>query len=388
MQAVPSAVMFDLDGTLVDHVSAQQAALEAGLNRRGLGPLTPQLMDAWRELERRHMDQYLAGECSFLEQRRRRLLAYLPLVGGDPSEKVNAAWWDDYGRDYEAAWTSYPDVTDCLEALRSIEPRPRLGVLTNGDSNQQRDKLARFGLIDLLDGVFVSSEIGFAKPDPRSFLTACDALGVPPGETLFVGDSLEVDALAAIEAGLVGVWLDRSGTDRVVPCSRITTLGEVPGLLAQVTSRQMTEPALRRAARVLLVRFVDPASGRTWWATPGGGVDANETFEAAAQREIAEETGLALLDLGPCVWTREHRGDFMGRPFHVVERIFLARVSAFEPTSAGYTELERQVQTEARWWTLDELEASQEEFAPTRLALLLGRLLRWGPSVQPIDVGV
>jgi len=154
---------------------------------------------------------------------------------------------------------------------------------------------------------------------------------------------------------------------------------------------------LRRAARVLLVderdrvllvRIVDPATSRTWWATPGGGLDPNETFEAAARREIAEETGLVDFDLGPCVWTREHRGQFMGRPFHVQERIFFARATAFEPNTAGFTELERQVQVDWKWWTLAELESTDAEFAPRSFAQSFGELLARGPSEAPIDVGV
>jgi ADP-ribose pyrophosphatase YjhB (NUDIX family) len=142
------------------------------------------------------------------------------------------------------------------------------------------------------------------------------------------------------------------------------------------------------ADRLLLVRVLDPVSGSSWWAAPGGGVESNETFEAAAVREIEEETGLGALVLGPCVWLREHRGEFMGQRFHVVERIFFARVSAFAPNSDRYTELERQVQTDARWWSLRELEASTEAFAPRRLVDLYKRLLKSGPPALPIDVGV
>ena len=154
---------------------------------------------------------------------------------------------------------------------------------------------------------------------------------------------------------------------------------------------------LRRAARVLLVderdrvllvRIVDPPTDRTWWTTPGGGLDPNETFEAAARREVAEETGLTDFDLSPCVWTREHRGQFMGQPFHVQERIFFARVNTFEPNTAGFTELERQVQVDWKWWTLAELEATDADFAPRSFARAFGELLADGPSDAPFDVGV
>lgn len=96
-------------------------------------------------------------------------------------------------------------------------------------------------------------------------------------------------------------------------------------------------PTLRRAARVLLldenrrvllVRF--SYRGERWWAAPGGGLEDDETHEEAARREIAEETGFALDEPGPWVWTREDVFRFEGRLYRQRERYFLASVPAFE----------------------------------------------------------
>ena len=56
--------------------------------------------------------------------------------------------------------------------------------------------------------------LGFGKPDPRVFLEACRRLGTDPARTAYVGDEPDVDAAAARDAGLVGVWLDRPGARR------------------------------------------------------------------------------------------------------------------------------------------------------------------------------
>ena len=140
--------------------------------------------------------------------------------------------------------------------------------------------------------------------------------------------------------------------------------------------------------RLLLARVIDTVRGATFWCTPGGGLDPGESFETGAMREVAEETGLAVFDLGPCIWVREHRGTFMGHDFHVFERLFVARVPTFEPFAAAYTELEKLVQVEMRWWSLDELEAAGVAFAPTRLPALYRKLLEEGAPAEPIDVGV
>ena len=154
----------------------------------------------------------------------------------------------------------------------------------------------------------------------------------------------------------------------------------------------LSEPVERPAARalvvdargrLLLVRFTHP-SGSSFWAAPGGALDPGESAEDALLRELHEETGLAEVELGPCVWTREHTF-FWQRVVRQSERIYLVRVQAYEPQPA--VELAKEAVLEQRWWTLAQLEASAEVFAPRRLPELYGELLQRGPPPEPVDVG-
>jgi ADP-ribose pyrophosphatase YjhB (NUDIX family) len=142
------------------------------------------------------------------------------------------------------------------------------------------------------------------------------------------------------------------------------------------------------AGRILLVRFEFPRAAL--WATPGGGIDEGETPEDAIRRELAEEAGLDEVELGPWIWTREHVFPFLdGRWDGQVERFVLVRTPAFEPAPRFTAEeLRAEYVTAMRWWSLRELEAGEDVFAPRRLPELVAALLRDGPPGEPVDVGV
>src|SRR5512132_4620836 len=124
--------------------------------------------------------------------------------------------------------------------------------------------------------------------------------------------------------------------------------------------------------RTLLVLFRD-RTGQGWWATPGGGADEGESLEETIRRELAEEAGLTEFDFGPEIWTRDHTFAWYGRIYRQRERIHLVRVAEHEP--APTIDLAAEHVHEVRWWTLAELEKTDEELVPRSLSRRLRELL-------------
>ena len=142
------------------------------------------------------------------------------------------------------------------------------------------------------------------------------------------------------------------------------------------------------ADRILLLHGFEPSRpAKTWWFTPGGGVEDGETREEAAHREVAEETGITGVRLGPVLWRRTCSFDFDGRSWDQDEWYFLGRTERTRTDTGGHTELERRSVAALRWWTPEELSRTRETVYPKGLAGLLRALLGEGPPASPVDLG-
>lgn len=138
--------------------------------------------------------------------------------------------------------------------------------------------------------------------------------------------------------------------------------------------------------RALLVRLEFPS----WrgWVLPGGGIEDGEDELVAIRRELAEEVGLVDVDLVGPIWERSvaftDAVAFDGQ----TERIWFVRCAWYEPTpTLPWDVLNAEGMTDLRWWTREEIAASDEVFAPRRLASLLSDVVENGVPATVVDVG-
>jgi 8-oxo-dGTP diphosphatase len=129
--------------------------------------------------------------------------------------------------------------------------------------------------------------------------------------------------------------------------------------------------------RLLLFRFSYSRgclTGQSYWATPGGALEPGESFEEAAKRELFEETGIADADIGPEVARREFEMQLPdGEVVIADERLYLVRVTTQTLSRDNLTVLEQEVMAEHRWWTDEELSATEETVYPENIHDLVFR---------------
>jgi putative hydrolase of the HAD superfamily len=130
-------------------------------------------------------------------------------------------------------WCAVEERThEALGRLRAVGLR--LGVVSNSDGRVEQ-ALQAAGLRHYFDVVIDSSLAGVEKPDPRIFQAALDALGVEPGEALYVGDLYEIDVLGARAAGIDAVLLTASPAEPGRHCRTAGSVHELVDVLLRET---------------------------------------------------------------------------------------------------------------------------------------------------------
>ena len=183
-----SLVVFDLDGTLIDSAPDLCAAVDAALTEVGLPPHS---VDAVRRM-------IGEGQRVLIERAVQR-------AGGSGQvdiDDVLRRFRRYYSEHLVVQTTLYPGAHDLLRSL-AHEARLPLSLATNKPGSWARRIVEHFGLLPFFgsaERVLGEDDVGARKPDPRLLHTHCERLGIPPEQTLLVGDSA-IDWQTAQRAG-------------------------------------------------------------------------------------------------------------------------------------------------------------------------------------------
>lgn len=212
MTGQPTAVFFDMDGTILDWQSGMEETWRASMERHNDGSYE---VHAMHELIRTRRDWFWSdperartGRLDLDEASRVIVRSAFEDAGLTALEVADSiANW--YRRERAKALVPYPGAIETLEAFRSRDIP--LALLTNGGATSQRASVERHNLEAYFHCIVIEGEFGAGKPDERVFRHALQATGSEPETTWMVGDNLAADIAPAVELGMHAVWVDERG---------------------------------------------------------------------------------------------------------------------------------------------------------------------------------
>ena len=223
-------LLWDVDGTLLNFQEAEKFAIRACFSQFGLGECTDAMLEEYSAINQKYWQRLERGELSKPQVLEGRFLEFFSNHG------IVQAIAAPFNREYQLRLGDTVCFHDNAgELVAALRGRVRQYAVTNGTKAAQDRKLARSGLAGLLDGVFISDELGVEKPHPEFFRRVFQRIGpLEKAETMIVGDSLTSDIQGGNNAGILCCWYNPRKLPRR-PGLRIdyeiASLGEIPAIL-------------------------------------------------------------------------------------------------------------------------------------------------------------
>ncbi|MDL2302242.1 YjjG family noncanonical pyrimidine nucleotidase, partial [Lachnospiraceae bacterium OttesenSCG-928-D06] len=212
-KAVIKAILWDVDGTLLDFKYSQEYALGKCLNTIGIS-ITPELLTRYAEINDlywKRMEQ--------LEITREELLVgrFLQLFKEYNIKNVDTeAFLKEY---QEALGSIYSYLDDSFLLCKGLQDNYTQYIVTNGVASTQHKKLKLSGFDQLMNDIFISEEIGADKPSPLFFDYCFERIRDKKGEEvkrdeiLIVGDSLTSDIAGGCQGGILTCWYNKENIE-------------------------------------------------------------------------------------------------------------------------------------------------------------------------------
>ena len=198
-------LLWDIDGTILDFLAAEKAAIKSLFLDFGIGECTDEMIKEYSEINKEYWKKLERGEMSKPEILRRRFEDFFSLIGASAdAEAFNSAYQIRLGDTIV-----FIDEADLL--LERLKKKGyKQYAVTNGTRVAQRNKLSKGGLYPLFDDVFISEEVGAEKPSREFFDAVLESIGRPDlSEIMIIGDSLTSDIKGGRNAGITTCYFNR-----------------------------------------------------------------------------------------------------------------------------------------------------------------------------------
>lgn len=202
------AVLFDVDGTLLDFAAYSRYSLRISCALHGV-PFSERLVLALENVNARLWNDIEKGALTREEMHDIRFREVFKEAGVESDE--SAEFEDEFRK---RIFGCFITVDGAAEAVEHLSKKYALYVASNASLVQQRTRLSGAGLLDKFTDLFTSNELGASKPSREFFDKVFARLSVKPSETLIVGDSPSADIAGGREYGLVTCYFNRDGKRR------------------------------------------------------------------------------------------------------------------------------------------------------------------------------
>jgi HAD superfamily hydrolase (TIGR01549 family) len=206
-----SHILFDLDHTISYYPMPTAGVVSATLERLGL---SVDRLGSVDELASRYDTLWVALERGARSADELRLAVWQKVLAerGFAANGLAGRIALEYGALRRANGVRLFDgVRELLNDLHNAGHG--LGLLTNGLSESQWEKIRSLLIGSTFDAILVAGDVGVYKPDPRAFAALLDRLGARASGALFVGDSYETDILGAHATGMATAWVRPEGAE-------------------------------------------------------------------------------------------------------------------------------------------------------------------------------
>ena len=227
------AIIFDLDGTIFDNFGAVDKAVKQMYDEEELFHIFPfdKFLNLYLNLQDKYFYMYRDGEITWKQQRTLRMKMLYSHFSISLSDDEAYDKFLEYLKLFESNWGLLDNTLEVLDYLKNNGYK--IGMVTNGEINQQLNKMDSNGITKFFDCIIASSEYDFAKPDKAIFDLALNELNITNDEAIFIGDSIRSDICGAKNAGIDSVFtLREHNRDYEAVCAPTYTILHLRELLS------------------------------------------------------------------------------------------------------------------------------------------------------------